>query len=111
MTYSIDWTAYEAPPRDKKRDPFADMGVAMPFAQMPSGKLQDYIGGQFDLFAAYLPRRGVGLDSEVKAYINKKLKVMEANGRYYISTIDYVIHEMSKQAMIDRENSLIGGLT
>jgi hypothetical protein len=62
----------------------------------PAGRLAAYKGTRYDIFTVYLPRKGIDLATPVKAYASGHFKMIECNGRLYLTMIDGVVYERNK---------------
>lgn len=97
ISISIDWTASLEQESTKSQDPWLSLKTMKPDKNKPSGRLATYAGTRYDIFTVYLPRKGIDPATMVKAYVSGHSKMLECNGRLYLTTIDGVVHERQKQ--------------
>jgi len=94
--FSIDWTASLELEDNKKQDPWLSINTMRPDKYRPTGRLALYKGTRYDIFTVYLPRKGIDLATPVKAYASGHFKMIECNGRLYLTMIDGVVYERNK---------------
>lgn len=95
--YAIDWTASLEKEETRSQDPWTSLKTMRPDKHKPAGRLAAYKGTRYDIFTVYLPRRGIDLGTPVRAYASGHSKMLECNGRLYLTMIDGQVFEKSKQ--------------
>lgn len=98
MMPNIDSTANLEPIDTRAQDPWLSLNTMQPDKYRPAGRLADYKGTRYDIYTVYLPRRGVDLSTPVKAYASGHFKLMECNGRLYLTQFDGRVFERPKQS-------------
>lgn len=96
-TYAIDWTASLEREETRSQDPWLSLKTMRPDKSKPYGRLAAYKGTRYDIFTVYLPRRGIDLGTPVRAFASGHFKMLECNGRLYLTMIDGVVFERPKQ--------------
>jgi hypothetical protein len=96
MMFSIDWTASLERDDNKKQDPWDSLVKMKPHKPLPEAPLTAYLGSKFEIFAMYLPRKGISACERVKAYSSGHVKIIECRGKLYLTTIDGVFYERPK---------------
>jgi hypothetical protein len=96
--YAIDWTASLDRDESRSQDPWISLETMRPYKYRPTGRLAAYKGTRYDIYTVYLPRRGVDLSTPVKAYASGHFKLMECNGRLYLTQFDGRVFERPKQS-------------
>jgi hypothetical protein len=94
--YAIDWTASLDKDESRSQDPWLSLNTMQPDKYRPAGRLATYKGSRYDIFTVYLPRKGIDLATPVKAYASGHFKMIECNGRLYLTMIDGVVFERNK---------------
>jgi hypothetical protein len=94
--YAIDWTASLDKEESRAQDPWISLKTMRPDKYRPAGRLAAYKGTRYDIYTVYLPRRGVDLSTPVKAYASGHFKLMECNGRLYLTQFDGKVFERPK---------------
>ena len=94
--YNLDWTASLEPEDTRAQDPWISLKTMQPDKHRPAGRLAAYKGTRYDIFTMYLPRRGVGLATPVKAYASGHFKMMECQGVLYLTQFDGRVFERNK---------------
>jgi hypothetical protein len=94
--YNLDWTASLDKEETRSQDPWLSLKTMRPDKKKPSGRLASYSGTRYDIFTMYLPRRGVDLATPVRAYASGHFKMMECNGRLYLTQFDGRVFERKK---------------
>jgi hypothetical protein len=97
-TYAIDWTASLEKEEGRGQDPWLSLNTMQPDKFRPEGRLAAYKGTRYDIYTVYLPRRGVDLSTPVKAFASGHFKMMECNGRLYLTQFDGKVYERNKPA-------------
>jgi hypothetical protein len=97
--YAIDWTASLDRDESKSQDPWLSLNTMQPDKYRPTGRLALYKGTRYDIFTVYLPRKGIDLATPVKAFASGHFKMIECNGRLYLTMIDGVVFERLKQSV------------
>ena len=95
--YAIDWTASLDKEEGRGQDPWLSLKTMRPDKHRPAGRLTAYKGTRYDIFTVYLPRKGIDLATPVKAYASGHFKMIECNGRLYLTMIDGIVYERAKQ--------------
>ena len=98
ITIAIDWTASLEPEDTRAQDPWISLLTMQPDKFRPEGRLAAYKGTRYDIYTVYLPRRGVDLSTPVKAFASGLFKMMECNGRLYLTQFDGKVFERPKQS-------------
>lgn len=96
--YAIDWTASLDRDESRSQDPWLSLNTMQPDKYRPAGRLATFKGTRYDIFTVYLPRKGIDLATPVKAYASGHFKMIECNGRLYLTMIDGVVFERNKPA-------------
>ena len=96
MMPSVDWTANLEPEDTRAQDPWLSLNTMQPDKYRPTGRLALYKGTRYDIFTVYLPRKGIDLATPVKAFASGHFKMIECNGRLYLTMIDGVVFERNK---------------
>ena len=96
--YEIDWTASLEKEEGRAQDPWLSLKTMRPDKHRPAGRLTAYKGTRYDIFTVYLPRKGIDLASPVRAYASGHFKMIECNGRLYLTMIDGIVYERNKQS-------------
>jgi hypothetical protein len=94
--YNLDWTASLDRDESRSQDPWISLETMRPDKYRPAGRLAAYRGTRYDIYTVYLPRRGVDLSTPVKAYASGHFKLMECNGRLYLTQFDGRVYERKK---------------
>jgi hypothetical protein len=94
--YAIDWTASLEREENKKQDPWESLVSMKPHRPLPEAPLTAYLGTKFEIFAMYLPRKGISACERVRAYASGHVKIMECRGKLYLTTIDGMFYERNK---------------
>jgi len=94
--YAIDWTASLDRDESKSQDPWLSLNTMQPDKYRPTGRLATFKGTRYDIFTVYLPRKGIDLATPVKAYASGHFKMIECNGKLYLTTIDGMFYERNK---------------
>ena len=94
--YNLDWTASLDRDESRSQDPWLSLNTMRPDKYQPVGRLAAYKGTRYDIYTVYLPRRGVDLATPVKAYASGHFKLMECNGRLYLTQFDGRVFERKK---------------
>jgi len=96
--YAIDWTANLDKEESKSQDPWISLETMRPDKYQPVGRLAAYRGTRYDIFTVYLPRRGIDLATPVRAYASGHFKMMECQGKFYLTQFDGRVFERPKQS-------------
>lgn len=96
--YEIDWTASLEREEGRGQDPWLSLKTMRPDKHRPTGRLTAYKGTRYDIFTVYLPRKGIDLATPVRAYASGHFKMIECNGRLYLTMIDGIVYERNKQS-------------
>ena len=96
--YAIDWTASLEKEESRSQDPWLSLKTMRPDKNLPQALLAGYKGTRYDIFTVYLPRHGISLTTPVKAYASGHFKMIECNGRLYLTMIDGIVFERNKPA-------------
>ena len=96
--YEIDWTASLEKEEGRGQDPWLRLKTMRPDKHRPAGRLTAYKGTRYDIFTVYLPRKGIDLATPVRAYASGHFKMIESNGRLYLTMIDGIVYERSKHS-------------
>ena len=97
--YAIDWTASLEKEETRSQDPWLSLKTMRPDKYRPAGRLAAFKGTRYDIFTVYLPRKGIDLATPVRAYASGHFKMIECNGRLYLTMIDGVVFERPKQSV------------
>ena len=96
--YAIDWTASLEKEETRSQDPWLSLNTMRPDKNKPAGRLAAYKGTRYDIFTVYLPRKGIDLATPVRAFASGHFKMIECNGRLYLTMIDGIVFERNKTA-------------
>ena len=94
--WGIDWTANLDRDDTRAQDPWLSLNTMRPDKYRPEGRLAAYKGTRYDIYTVYLPRRGVDLSTPVKAYASGHFKMMECQGKFYLTQFDGRVFERPK---------------
>ena len=97
--WGIDWTATLDRDDTRAQDPWLSLKTMRPDKNKPAGRLAAYKGTRYDIYTVYLPRRGVDLSTPVKAYASGHFKMMECQGKFYLTQFDGRVFERPKQSV------------
>ena len=104
--YAIDWTASLERDDNKRQDPWESLVSMKPHRPLPEAPLTAYLGTKFEIFAMYLPRKGISACERVKAYSSGHVKIMECRGKLYLTTIDGMFYERNKPDSFNAKKEL-----